>query len=185
MLGEAHKARVKPASERDELAGYFRLHGVCKSPRLTSVDEPGHGVFSLDCERGRLEVTMRVEDGSSRIAGFSGESFGVSPSRPHLDAAARVHALLERWSDQAMARHLDPSLDVATERRRFEALRRAHGPCQAPVARSLDARNHAYFTLACAHGGDLELRVRPDGAHPGRVESFRLTDLEPASCPRQ
>ena len=143
----------------------------------------GPSTSSLACERGRLEVFLNVEQGG-KIAGFSGESFDVSLPRAQVEAAAQVHALLTRWSDRTLARHFDPSLDPAEERRRFDALRRDHGACKAPVARSLDSRGNGFFTLACEHGGDLRLRVRPAREHPGRVESFRLELAEPTRCPR-
>lgn len=183
MLTGQHQAAVAMESEKAELAGYARLHGACRDPRLIRVEDAHLGTFALSCERGRLEVSLQVDSATGKIAGFDGRSFELPPSREQAEGAARVAAQIARFDGAALARHFDPALSEKTERPVLEQIRSIHGSCRAPVAHSVDYRGNAYFTLPCERGGDLRLRVHLDPKTPGRIDGYSLTPAEPRTCP--
>lgn len=206
MLSDGHKRNVAAEAEKKEIEGYRRLHGRCAEAKLTKVDAPGRGTFTLACERGRLELGMTVEPGTGKIAGFAGESFGVALPKPALDAAARVQAQIARFDAKAFERDFAPSFVPKETQGFFAGLARIHGACKAPVPRSIDFRGNAFFDVPCERGGDLTLRVHlegrkdapsgaeakgakgaPNGANgkdaPQRIDGFSLVPKTPSTCP--
>lgn len=184
MLTERHKLRVKSASEKEELAGYFRLHGRCQKAELKHVHEADRGVFKLTCERGTLELSVQVDSNSGKIDGFTGESFGVALPRHLLDGAAHIHEQLERWNARSFGKYFDAAFSEKSEKPWFESMKRIHQRCRAPEPLSLDFRGNGFFTVRCEQGGDLLMRVHTDPKHPERIDGFNLKSREAQTCPR-
>lgn len=168
----------KVPSEKDELGGYHATHGDCKGYVPLEVSSPREARFALQCERGALEMEVRL-GADGLLAGFTGTSREV-PAKPALAAIASTLAgLVGTWSDAAYEK-VEPSKAPkprAEVKASFERLRATHGSCKVT---SYSARaNKPRFELACARGGGLQLALDPEA---GERPAFSWSPAQ-AACP--
>jgi CubicO group peptidase (beta-lactamase class C family) len=183
MLTEAHKQRVPPAAEREELAEYQRRHGRC---------EPGPAVearasmarFALRCERGRFEMAVSVDD-AGKIGGFTGRSWGVDPSPELAHAAAGLASLVNRWSEATYKKLLAPEfkLPKAEVETFYAGLRERHATCGAPKPWEYQSAEAHRFRLECERGGDMEMAVTLAKGTKDHVVGLLFEAAKEGRCP--
>jgi hypothetical protein len=162
MLG-----RDKDPHERQELEDYKKLHGACKGYSPIAVEGPRVARFKMECERGRLEMNIRLGN-DDRIVGFAGTSRDL-PIEPELrKLAGRVVGLVGKWDDATYKSHLAAKSKRTREQivNEFDALRAMHGACTIESATRLwlGAAYGRKLELACERGGNLSLllEIGPD-----------------------
>ncbi len=186
---EGYRALMPPAraermmtEERVELAEYRRRHGACSGHEATKVRSPRAAIFTMRCERGRLDMEIGI-DKDGLVQGFSGISRDV-PAPPMIaKAARRVAAMLKRWDEPTwktlLARHASGTRDDV--RGAFKRLAATHGSCRLGTVRDY-ALQTATFRLGCQRGGDLDLVL---GFSPGsdEMQDYRLEPASNRKCP--
>ncbi len=172
-------------------ARWGELVGACRAPRAVALSEPRAGVVELECERGRLQLDLRVapwrEPGvtSMRFVGAT----ELAPSAANRDAAARAVKLMKRWDDRAHGRLFSESLGAARIRGLFDAMTRDLGECRLGVA--LRARPQgAEYSLECARGRATLLvglaaktSAKASAKASAKITSFAIQDAAgPSTC---
>ena len=161
----AFKALLDPKraplpEEQGELAGYKALHGTCTSFAPSEVRSSHEARYAVQCERGRLEVTLLLAAEGSGVDGFFGVSRGIPAPAALANTGAAVATLVAKWDERVYKAHLASARQPRAEiKAMFDGARGAHGSCKVrePVHDGLDW----YFELACERGGGLELVVAP------------------------
>ena len=164
MLSAPHQQNVKAEDERAELAGYLALHGDCTRGAITQFVGPTEARYALQCQRGQLEMWLRLEAQSGLIAGFSGVSKGVAETPGSRAAAKKALALFHRWSAQGFSSLFAPSFLSEKETRDFAAKYDArHGVCSLGDAIERDGNGWQRFAVSCQHGNDvLSIKLEKD-----------------------
>ncbi len=176
----AHREPVE-VEEKAELAGYRAIHGTCRGFAPHAVKSARAAVFTLECERGVLE--MNVELGADGlIESFTGTSREVPVPPELLRVVEPLVGLVKTWNpavyDQHLARTSVPRAEAA---RAFEDLRATHGAC---TARSLSpAGATRKLALTCEKGGDLMLTLALDEAAGSAVTSYAFEAVSQGTCP--
>jgi CubicO group peptidase (beta-lactamase class C family) len=149
MLTAQHKLNVPMATEQAELAAYAKLHGRCTSGTILQFNSPEHARYLLQCERGRLELTLSVIDGL--IAGFTGFSTQVEADPKALPVA-------------------EGALREARFRERF-------GKCKLGQLKERSGTGWHRFDVACARGkAELVLEVENGGVKADTVDLKRASE---------
>jgi CubicO group peptidase (beta-lactamase class C family) len=123
-------ARPIDPVEKDELAGYFKLHGACTGVEPVTIATPNAGTFKIACERGAFEMEV-VINGKGLIEGFGGTSTGITAPPALTKAAQAVIGLHNKWDDKVFAKHLAKGpMPAAQMKKLVEEFRAKHGTCK-------------------------------------------------------
>jgi len=159
------------AIEKEELAAYKELHGVCKDYKFTESESPRSATFSLECERGPLEMLLLISPRDGLLTGFVGTTRNVPVPKEMRPAVEKVTGLIRKWDAAIFNRHFaktkKTSDKAATE---FEALRLEHGICT--IRSSTLTSDERTIHLECERGGDLDLRIELDKKDPNQVLTY-------------
>ncbi len=166
-------ARPVDPREQEELAGYMKLHGACTSFEPHIIESATHGWFSLECERGALDMEINV-NGKGLIQGFVGWSSGIAAPPELLKAARAVIGLHNKWDDKVFAKHLGKGAASAVQMKKLTAdFRARHGDCK--IAGALHEIFDWGFALKCTKE-DVEVWVQTP---PGELTQFLGLQLRP------
>jgi hypothetical protein len=72
--------------EKEELAGYKRLHGTCKGYKPIEIKSAFEAQFALECERGPFEMRVLLSPRDGLIEGFVGITRDAPIVEPSEDA---------------------------------------------------------------------------------------------------
>ncbi|APR85909.1 Beta-lactamase class C and other penicillin binding protein [Minicystis rosea] len=172
---------VTTSEEKDELEGYKKLHGTCKSYVPLVVRGRRSAVFKMDCERGTFEMDVALA-ADDLITGFSGTSRDL-PVPPELRGAAdRVVGLIKKWDDAVFRKHLAKTKRPHDETAKlFDDLRNAHGAC---TAKSLTSTFRSRkIALECERGGPLALSLSVDPKSADTVTAYAFESVGQGTCP--
>jgi hypothetical protein len=188
-----------PEGERDVLAALKRLHGACKSYALKEALAPSRARFAFQCERGALEIVVRLDPVDGLVEQHLEAHSRDLPAPPEpARVADRLAALVGTWDDAVYAKHLSAKGRQTRDEAAaiFASLRAGHGSCKVrSYERWADADDRATglawwtdgdtFTLACERGGDLKLNLRLDPAAPESVLRYdiRRVPVPTGTCP--
>jgi CubicO group peptidase (beta-lactamase class C family) len=167
--------------EKKELADYKELHGACKEFKFAESRSPREASFTLNCERGPLEIRLVVSPVDGLLAGFVGVTRGLPVPKDLRPIADKLTALIRKWDQGTFAKHLSKQKNTREGLvQEFESMRLHHGSCavQSMTAVS-DART---VVLECEHGGELELSLELDKRDPAQVISFAF-NVKDGVCP--
>src|SRR5262249_10124747 len=92
--------------EKEELACYKKLHGVCKGFSPIEAPSPRDATFKMDCERGPFEMKVTLSLDGKFIDGFVGISRDASIPKDLRAVAERLAGLVRRWDDAVYKKHL-------------------------------------------------------------------------------
>ncbi len=186
--GEAYKAmqsksRGNVDGEREELATYRSLHGACKGYTPLEIFTPFHARLAMQCERGTLEMDMRLDPKDGLIAGFEGTSIDAKPSPELTKVASLLAHLIGKWDDSVYQKHLAPKAtkpraDIAAF---FERIRKGHGACEVKAFKQWGGQSQ--FSLGCERGGGAKLVLGLDEKNPDAVASYTITSEAAGACP--
>jgi hypothetical protein len=169
------------AIEKEELAGYKELHGVCKGYKFAESSSPRSATFSLECERGPLEMRLMTSPSDGLLTGFVGTTRGLPVPKELRPVAEKVTGLIRKWDAAIFSRYFAKAKKTrdaaATE---FEALRLQHGICT--VHSSTLTSDERTIDLECERGGDLDLTLEIDKKDPNQVLTYALSTKE-GVCP--
>jgi CubicO group peptidase (beta-lactamase class C family) len=168
------------AIEKEELAGYKQLHGVCKDYKLVEAESPRSATFSLQCERGPLEMRLIISAGDGLLTGFVGTTRGLPVPKEVRPLAEKVAGLIRKWDGAIFDRHFAQANKASDEAAFFEALRAQHGACT--VGSSTMISDQRIISLECERGGNLELKLELDKKDPNQVATYTLSRKE-GVCP--
>jgi CubicO group peptidase (beta-lactamase class C family) len=169
------------AVEKEELAGYKELHGVCKEYKFVEAEPPRSATFSLDCEHGPLEMRLLISPKDGLLTGFVGTTHGLPVPKELRRAAEKVAGLIRKWDGAIFSRHFakgKKTSDAAATN--FEALRTQHGACT--VGTSTMVSDERTIHLECERGGNLDLRLELDKKDSNQVLMYTLSAKE-GVCP--
>jgi hypothetical protein len=178
------KGRPRLPAEKGELTGYKNLHGTCTGYSPIELTSPLHGRFAMQCERGKLEMEIRLNGDDRLIMGFSGTSRDVPPPANVERVARDLAGLIKRWDEAIYKKRLLPKLK--TPRAEVEALftrvRADHGGCAVKTFTRRPDRDE--FSLTCDRGGDLRLSFTIDEKDENVVASLGVRPLPAGGmCP--
>lgn len=186
---EGYKAMVtKPLygpsdADNAELAGYRATHGACKGYTPIEISSPLNARFVMQCERGALEMLIRLSPADGLIQGFVGTSRDISAPPELVAAADRLVGLIGKWDVGVYRKHLAPKA-AKTEAETvafFAGLRAGHGSCK---VKSFSRRaNRPDFLLECERGGALKLSPKLDDKDTALIVSYSITEESPPACP--
>jgi CubicO group peptidase (beta-lactamase class C family) len=167
--------------EKEELAGYKKLHGVCRGFSPVDVRTSLAGHFNLECERGPFEMEVDLAS-DGKINGFVGISRDVPIPKDLRATADGVVALIRKWDDATYRKYLSK----ATRRREdavpmFEALRAAHGVCRVKTSRTLAFERR--IELECERGGAVDLSLDVEEKSPTAVMRYSFQEANDGPCP--
>jgi hypothetical protein len=184
-------------NEREALASLKRLHGACKGYTLKDAIGPSKARFALQCERGVLEIVVRLDPVDGLVAEhLEGHSRDLPPPPELGRVAARLVGLVGTWDDAVYVKHLSAKRRQTHDEAAaiFARLRAGHGSCKVgPYEHWADAEDRATglgwwtegdtFTLACERGGDMKLDLRLDAADPESVLRYEIRPMLTGTCP--
>jgi CubicO group peptidase (beta-lactamase class C family) len=182
-----YKAMLTPqrpplmAVEKKELAGYKELHGVCKEYKFVEAEPPRSATFSLECERGPLEMRLLISPKDGLLTGFVGTTRGLPVPKELRPAAENLAGLIRKWDPAIFSRHFGKdkkTRDAAAIE--FEANRVQHGACT--VGSSTLISDERTIHLECERGGNLDLRLELDKKDSNQVLTYVLSSKE-GVCP--
>jgi len=169
------------AIEKKELAGYKELHGACKGYKFAESESPRSATFSLECERGPLEMRLLISPKDGLLTGFVGTTRDLPVPKELRAAAEKVTGLIRKWDAAIFNRHFAKAKKTrdaaATE---FESFRAQHGVCT--VRSSTMISDERTIHLECERGGDLDLTIELDKKDPNQVLTYALNTKE-GVCP--
>jgi hypothetical protein len=172
---------VQPSEEREELAGYRKIHGACKGATPLVVRAPSSAVFRLECERGALEMDLSLA-GDGLIAGFSGTSRDVPLPAERRKIAERVVGLIAKWDDAVYRKHLARTKKTREDAARFFTdLRAAHGACS--VKAQVVTMGTERIVLDCERGGDMLFELGVDAKKADEVTGYGFSGAGQGTCP--
>jgi CubicO group peptidase (beta-lactamase class C family) len=195
LLSPRRFITLSAENERETFATLKRMHGACKGYMLKEALGPSDARFALQCERGALEIVVRLDPIDGLVhQHVEGHSRDV-PAPPELGRVAdQLAGLVGAWDDAVYAKNLaakgrQTRDEAATV---FARQRAGHGTCK---VRSYDHWTNAggrstgvlgwgegdAFTLACERGGDLKLSLRLDPE--GSVLRYELDPVSSGTCP--
>ena len=171
-----------PSTKMEPLLDRWRtLLGGCEGARVLETEEAYAGKLELVCERGGLQVSLRVApwDGhpisSLRILG----AVDLPPPEGVDEAARRAVALLEHWSDEAFARSFASRHHGESMRNFLSAVGQAVGRCELSQPRWIHP-DGATYRLRCDRGqADMRLGLDRD---QGTIGSFEIRDGTEGRC---
>jgi CubicO group peptidase (beta-lactamase class C family) len=182
-----YKAMLTPqrppimAVEKEELAGYKELHGVCKEYKFLEAEPPRSATFSMECERGKLEMRLLISPRDGLLTGFVGTTHGLPVPKELRPAAEKVVGMIRKWDAATFSRHFakgkKTSDAAATD---FEAIRAQHGACT--VSASTMVADERTIHLECERGGNLDLKLELDKKDSNQVMTYALSSKE-GVCP--
>ena len=182
-----YKAMLTPqrpplmAIEKKELAGYKELHGVCKEYKFVEAEPPRSATFSLECERGPLEMRLLISPKDGLLTGFVGTTHGLPVPKELRPAAENLAGLIRKWDAAIFSRHFGKdkkTRDAAAIE--FEANRVQHGACT--VGSSTLISDERTIHLECERGGNLDLRLERDKKDSNQVLTYALSSKD-GVCP--
>jgi hypothetical protein len=169
------------AVEKEELAGYKALHGVCREYKFVEAEPPRSATFSLTCERGPLEMRLMISPKDGLLTGFVGTTHGLPVPKELRPAAENLAGLIRKWDPAIFSRYFakdEKTRDAAVIE--FEALRAQHGVCT--VGSSTMIADERTIHLECERGGNLDLRLELDKKDSNQVLTYALRRKE-GVCP--
>lgn len=173
--------RVRPSEEREELAGYQKLHGACTGLTPLVVRGPSSAVFRMECARGTLDMdVVLAPDG--RITGFSGTSRDVPVPAGRRQVAERLVGLVAKWDDGVFKKHLAGTKKTRDDAARFFAeLRATHAACS--VKALVVTPGKEKIALDCERGGEMLLELAVDAKKPEEITGYGFTGVGQGTCP--
>jgi hypothetical protein len=154
-LAALYKQAPALEQERAEFEWLRERLGACEAPTLMWRSERTRGRFSASCERGELQISMRL-DKRGRVKGTILSAAGVEAPAQVTAAQREVVAAMPFTQEIAGAKPWGKAL-----RPRWA---RALGRCEVAGVRSVGARTGRY-DLRCEHGAALlKLELAGDGS---------------------
>lgn len=145
----------KMKHQREHLTWMHAQVGDCGEMRLIWQDGHKRARFGFTCERGGLEVHLRL-DGRGRIAGVISGVSGVEPTAPVARALDEVLAAMPWREDLAGTQAWGAGLKPRWARKR--------GRCELERVRVV-SEHIGMFDLRCEHGGMyMKVALKKDGA---------------------
>ncbi|WAS90927.1 serine hydrolase domain-containing protein [Nannocystis punicea] len=143
-----------------QLDEWRALVGACRDPRTVKVEDPRAGLFELSCERGTLELELRVTPWSpAQISSFTIHAATGLEVKPEVKRAAEAMvALVARWDERKFKAAFTPNFTPTALRKSFADAASLWGKCRVGAGRVTGPRG-AVFTLACERAAP-ELRIR-------------------------
>jgi len=180
MLGAGRK---KFPEEKAEIEGYRRLHGACKGYSPLEIESPQNGRFSMDCERGTLQMALSIAKSDGGIMGFAGKSLDIEVPKAQRTVAERLASLVGKWDERLYKKHIAPKATKPRDETAgfFEKVRNTHGACT--VKSAVHEVFEQWFVLECERGGDMTLAVTLDAKDENAVTSFAFRPAGRGVCP--
>lgn len=151
--------------------------GACALGTIKQATSAWSGVFRLECERGRAELTLSLTSAREpKIAGIGIGWLEGTPTPEVQAAAAEVMPLLERFDEAKFRARFSPSFTRTGMERMLAALRFELGTCRLGKPLEVSGPDSATFALACDKGSAkltlsldrgaqiVGFRVAPSGA---------------------
>lgn len=171
-------ARPLQPGEKDELAGYRKLHGACTGFAPAEVTSPLSAHFSMTCERGSFDLAVDISP-TGLVRGFAGTSRHVEPPPEVKKAAGAALSLIGRWDERAFERSFaDPTTTRERNQRADASLRSSHGACK--LKELSHEINWWRVEASCDRGGDIVGNMTMSGS---KIASFDVRQLTQGVCP--
>jgi hypothetical protein len=173
--------RPPAPEEKRELSTYKALHGACKGYSVIEAASPYRGRVKMECERGSLEMSVRLWPSDGLIDGFAGTSRDIAPPSALRKVADRLAGLVAKWDEATYRKYLAKVKPHDETSKFFERLRSKHGACtvKAPVHEIFDWK----MPLVCERGGDMTMQVTLDAKDPGVVKGYVFEPATSGLCP--
>lgn len=155
--------------------------GACRLGPLKQATSAWSGVFRLECERGRAELTLALNTAREpKIAGLRVGWLDGTPSPEVQRAASEVLPLLERFDEAKFNEWFSPRFTRTSMERLAAIMRFEYGACRLGRALEVSGPEGATFALACDKR-EAKLSIGLERGAP-RIVSFRVVPGPGPAC---
>jgi len=174
LFSEAYRDAFPIEQVRSSFTFWHTMVGNCSNPQPHDIVEPRAGVVELTCERGKLQIDLRVAPWSG--SGITSLEFvGASEREPppkYTKAAQRALGLMTNWDDRVHARLFSEKFPAQQIHDGLRQVEQSLGRCTLgePQRRT---RNAMVYGLECVRG-QASLHIRLSDQNDSKISGFEI-----------